>query len=166
MRLIAPQLVFHDLRAELFGPSSWNNSLLLREAGASMEQAVVPSDVAMIPEARRQRFEELWERRYPRTPSSPISLKAYMATLRIIDALAPDALNTRQRLTSRLASGLAEGDGSEGDRTSQRLRFVDGGELRALPVGLFPGLAFAAPDPLRPGLEELPDDAEGPGRRP
>ena len=47
---------FHDLRAELFGLSSWNNSLLLREAGASMEQAVMPSEVALIPESRRQRF--------------------------------------------------------------------------------------------------------------
>ena len=156
MRLIAPQLIFHDLRAELFGPSSWNNSLLLREAGASMEQAVVPSEVALIPEARRQRFEQLWRRRFPGTPSSSIGLKSYMATTRIIDALDAEGGDTRQRLRSRIEIGLLEAGPEDGAMGSQPLRVVRNGQLVALPVGLFPGLAPPEPEPGLPGLDELP----------
>ncbi|RKZ11370.1 hypothetical protein DRQ32_06090 [bacterium] len=151
MRLIAPQLIFHDLRAELFGPSSWNNSLLLREAGASMEQAVVPSDVALIPEARRQRFEDLWRRRYPHTPSSSIGMKSFMATSRIIDALDPEGMDTRQRLRERLEVGLQEGDEDGGAASSQPLRVVRASELVALPVALLPGLTA----PVEGDLESL-----------
>ncbi len=156
MRLIAPQLIFHDLRAELFGPSSWNNSLLLREAGGSMEQAVVPSEVALIPEARRQRFEELWRRRFPGTPSSSIGLKSFMATSRIIDALDPEGGDTRQRLRARIEIGLLEADPQDGAMNSQPLRVVRNGSLEALPVALFPGLAPPEPEPGLPGLDELP----------
>jgi ABC-type branched-subunit amino acid transport system substrate-binding protein len=160
MRLIAPQLIFHDLRAELFGPSSWNNSLLLREAGASMEQAVVPSEVALIPEARRQRFEELWRRRHPGTPSSSIGLKSFMATTRIIDALDPEGGDTRQRRRSRIETGLLEADPQDGAMSSQPLRVVRNGSLEALPVSLFPGLASPEPESSLPGLDELPSGEE------
>lgn len=150
MRLIAPQLIFHDLRAELFGPSSWNNGLLLREAGASMEQAIVPSDVALIPEARRDTFEELWRRRNPRTPSSAIGMKSFMAVSRIIEALDPEGGDTRQRLRERIEAGLQESGDEDGDASVQPLRVVRDGELVALPVGLLPGLAPRQTDHLTP----------------
>jgi branched-chain amino acid transport system substrate-binding protein len=153
MRLIAPQLVFHDLRAELFGPSSWNNGMLLREAGASMEQAVVPSDVALIPEARRERFEELWGRRFPNSPSTAIGLKGYLAAVRVIEALDPEGGDTRARLRSRLERGLEAPDPAATEDSSQPLRVIRDGRLEALPVALLPGLA---PRDIEPQLEEYP----------
>jgi branched-chain amino acid transport system substrate-binding protein len=163
MRLIAPQLTFHDLRAELFGLSSWNNSLLLREAGASMEQAVMPSEIALIPEARRQRFEDLWRRRFSNTSSTPIGLKAYMAALTVIEALDPEGRSTRQRLTTRLEAGFVEMDATEGDDSAAPLRVVRAGELVGLPIALFPGLVDPDPDDLVPEgplEDELVEDDE------
>ena len=151
MRLIAPQLTFHDLRAELFGLSSWNNSLLLREAGASMEQAVMPSEVALIPEQRRQRFEDLWRRRFPSTSSTPIGLKSYMATLTLIEALDPEGGDTRQRLRARLDAGFVEMDTSEGDESAVPLRVVRAGSLVGLPIAIFPGLVVPEPEEFLPG---------------
>lgn len=151
MRLIAPQLTFHDLRAELFGLSSWNNSLLLREAGASMEQAVMPSEVALIPEERRQRFESLWRRRFPNSSSTPIALKSYMAALTVIEALAREGGDTRQRLRTSLEAGFVEMDATDGDDSAAPLRVVRAGELVGLPIAIFPGLVDPQP-------EQLPED--------
>lgn len=163
MRLIAPQLIFHDLRAELFGPSSWNNGLLLREAGASMEQAIVPSDVASIPEARRDRFEELWRRRFPNSPSTAIGLKGYLATVRIIEALSPEGLDTRARLRERLEVGLETPDVTVAGGGTQPLRVVRDGQLEALPVALLPGLA---PREIEPVLEDFVPPAGDAQREP
>jgi ABC-type branched-subunit amino acid transport system substrate-binding protein len=163
MRLIAPQLIFHDLRAQLFGLSSWNNSLLLREAGASMEQAVTPSEVALIPEDKRLRFEELWRRRFPQTSSTPIALKSYMAALQVIDSLDPEGRDTRQRLRLRLEENLLEMEPKGGDETTAPLRVVRGGELVGLPVALFPGLAPTPEVPEIPpedGLDGLDEAGE------
>lgn len=158
MRLIAPQLVFNDLRAELFGPSSWNNGMLLREAGGSMEQAVVPSDVALIPEARRARFEELWDRRFPNSPSTAIGLKGYLATMRIIESLDPEGRDTRARIRARLESSIEGPDPAATDRSAQPLRIVRDGRLEALPVALLPGLA---PRPVEPELEDFGPSGAG-----
>jgi ABC-type branched-subunit amino acid transport system substrate-binding protein len=151
MRLIAPQLTFHDLRAELFGLSSWNNSLLLREAGASMEQAVMPSEVPLIPEERRQRFESLWRRRFPNSSSTPIALKSYMAAVTVIEALGREGGDTRQRLRTSLEAGFVEMDATDGDDSAAPLRVVRAGELVGLPIAIFPGL-------VEPQPEQLPDD--------
>ena len=97
MRLIAPQLTFHDLRAELFGLSSWNNSLLLREAGASMEQAgsrmdnivkmtVLLTDREHYPVMRRTEF-EYYRRHAPRLVEDPPA-----STVMIVELGKPDYL--------------------------------------------------------------------------
>ena len=123
-----------------------------------MEQAVVPSDVALVPEARRERFEELWNRRFPNSPSTAIGLKSYLATMRIIESLDPEGKDTRARLRLRLESGLEGPDPAAADRASQPLRIVRDGQLEPLPVALLPGLA---PRAVEPELEDF--EARGVG---
>ena len=162
MRLIAPQLVFQDLRAQLLGPSSWNNSLLVREVGPSLDRAIFPSDVALIPEDERLRFERLWDRRFPSSASNAFGLKTYFAVHRVVEALDRESGNTRQRLRDRIEGGFLSAAGGETGPGGglQRLRMIQDGRIREFPSELFPGLARAsAPvdSTLMPFLPELED---------
>lgn len=158
MRLIAPQLVFHDLRAQLLGPSSWGNSLLLREAGTSMERAIFPSSVALISADDQARFEELWSRRRPGSPSDPIGLKTFFAVRRVIDALDPDAGNTRTRVRDRIEAGLIGGGVARGETGLERLAMIEGGAIVPFPAHIFP-VPRLAPAPVD-SMELLPFDFE------
>jgi len=138
MRLIAPQLVFHDLRTQLLGPSSWGNSLLVREAGDSMQRAVFPSSVALISSADQENFDSLWSRRRPGTPSDPIGLKTYFATRRVIEALDPEAGTTRLRVRDRIEAGLLGGDTSGRGTGLERLSIIEGDQIVSFPAQIFP----------------------------
>lgn len=162
MRLIAPQLVFQDLRSQLLGPSSWNNSLLVREVGSSLDRAVFPSDVALIPEIERERFESLWQRRYPSSPSNAFGLKTYFAARHVIEVLDRETGNTRLRARDRLEAAFFAGGGETATRGLQPLRMIDGSSILAFPAEVFPiALVAAAPvdtlDVQRvPDIEDLP----------
>lgn len=159
MRLIAPQLVFQDLRSQLLGPSSWNNSLLFREVGASLDRAVFPSDVALIPEADRQRFDQLWARRYPASPNNAFGLKTFFAARHVIEVLDREAGNTRQRARDRLEAAFFAGGGEAAALGLPPLRMFQEGGVVVFPSELFPMLAVTAPaDTLAApeSFEELP----------
>lgn len=145
MRLIAPQLVFHDLQAQLLGPSSWNSPGLVREVGADMDRAIFPSDLALIPEAEKQRFSELWRRKHGQRPSSDFALKGWFSMRAIVEALAGGARD-REALREELAGRFATGVGGAG---IERLRILDAGSIKPLPAELFPQ-AGAGFSPARP----------------
>ena len=172
VRLIAPQLVFHDLRVQLLGLSSWNNSLLLREAGSALDRAVFPSDVALIPEEQRERFEELWSRRFRQRASNPFGLKSYFGLRRIIEGLDPQGGNTRDRLRASLEAGLlGQSGGIAVAGGLERLRIVHDGQIEAFPVALFPSLARVGvpldrAEPFPGPLEEVPAQTPGSGASP
>ncbi len=147
MRLIAPQLVFHDVRAQLLGMSSWDNQLLTREVGPSMHRAVFPSSAALISESDEAHFDSLWGRRHRSTPRNPngIDLKTYYAVRRVIAALDRESGNTRARLRTRVETGLMAGSVEQDPGTSAlgRLRMIEDDDVVAFPVDLFPGSAPA-----------------------
>ena len=155
MRLIAPQLVFHDVRAQLMGMSSWDNQLLTREVGPSMHRAIFPSSAALISESDEAHFDTLWSRRHRATARNPngIDLKTYYAVRRVIAGLDRESGNTRTRLRDRVETGLMAGsvDEADGARGLERLRMIEGSEVAAFPVELFPaGAPAPAPsDTLR-----------------
>jgi branched-chain amino acid transport system substrate-binding protein len=137
MRLIAPQLTFYDLETQLLGPSSWNNSLLGREVGEYLDRAIFPTDMALIPEAERARFEELWQRRYPSTSSSPFALKTYFAVRSVLEAI-HEGIRSREDLQAYLEQQLSFG-GETGARLGmEKLRMLEDGQAEAFPVALFP----------------------------
>ena len=147
MRLIAPQLVFHDLRAQLLGLSSWDNAMLLREAGSSMHRALFPSSAALISTDDEAHFDQLWSRRHRSVPrdKNRIDLKSYFAARRVIEALDRESGTTRVRLRDRIEDGFLAGDasGSVSGRKLERLRMIEEGEIVAFPTELFPLADFA-----------------------
>jgi branched-chain amino acid transport system substrate-binding protein len=159
MRLIAPQLVFRDVRTQLLGPSNWNNSMLLREAGASLERAVFPSDVAAVPEEERQRFEELWRRRTPGSPPDAIGLKSYFAMRSVVGALDRETGNTRQRVRDRLDAILLSGGEASQAGLLQPLRVVQDGRVTVFPAAAFPPrfTAHAQADSANAGITVIED---------
>jgi ABC-type branched-subunit amino acid transport system substrate-binding protein len=151
IRLIAPQLTFHDLETQLFGPSSWNNSLLEGEVADYLDRAIFPSDIALIPEGERARFEELWERRFRQSSVNPFALKTYYAVRQILTAISGGA-RTRDDLLTAMQQALSfEGEG--GRRLGmEKLRVLDEGKIEPFPVGVFPEVVE---EPSPSGLFDL-----------
>jgi branched-chain amino acid transport system substrate-binding protein len=149
MRLLAPQLVFNDLRAQLLGPSNWNNSALLRQAGDSMDRAVVPSDQAMVSQEEAEHFTRQWRRRFPQRAASPFAEKSYFAMRRVLESLDPSGEDTRERLRNKIESA-ALSSGRHGESPFQKLRVLTPDGAEAFPVEDLPGLqeaeATALPD--------------------
>lgn len=161
MRLLAPQLVFHDLRVQLLGPSSWNSSSLVREAGESLDRAIVPSDLALVSESDREHFERQWRRRFTDRAASPFAMKTYFALWRVIDSLDPEGNDTRERLRAAIESGLFAGDGAYEFRGGlEKLRVIVDEEIEAFPVAAFPQLT-PPPAPSFEELEKLEDEGTG-----
>ena len=113
-----------------------------------MERAIFPSSVALISQADQDHFEELWSRRRPGTPSDPIGLKSYFAVRRVIEALDPEAGNTRTRVRDRIEARLVGGEAGARSTGLERLAMIEAGEIVPFPVELFPlpALVPAAPD--------------------
>jgi branched-chain amino acid transport system substrate-binding protein len=154
MRLIAPQLVFQDLPAQLLGVSSWNSSLLTRELGESMDRAIFPSDIALIPERERTRFETQWSRRFRESASNPFGLKSYFALRFVLESL-ESRPGTRLRLREQLEQRLEFSSDDPGGSGLDKLRMMDGREIVSFPAHLFPWLLTE-----RPRETELPSDPE------
>jgi branched-chain amino acid transport system substrate-binding protein len=152
MRLIAPSLTFYGIETQLLGPSSWNNSLMLRESGDSLDRALFPSDIAQIPESERQRFEELWERRYRGQPSSQFALKTYFAVGRILDAMDSGA-DSREALQVYFEEHFS----SQGVLGLEKLRMLVDGKFEPFPVGMFPVAALPSPLPAVAPVEKMED---------
>jgi len=146
MRLLAPQFTFYEVETQLLGPSGWNNSLLSREVGDYLDRAIFPSDIALIPNAERDRFDALWRRRFPGSPSSPFALKTYFAVQQILLAL-EEGVEGRDAMRVHLDRRL--GFGGESARLGlEKLRMLVDGEVQPFPLDIFPGAA-----PIVPGLQ-------------
>ncbi|HEX9641200.1 MAG TPA: penicillin-binding protein activator [Candidatus Krumholzibacteria bacterium] len=144
MRLIAPQLTFNGIETQLLGPSSWNNSLLGREVGEFLDRALFPSDIALIPEAERERFHELWDRRYRGQPSNPFALKSYFAVRRVLEAMA-DGADSRESLQQYFEEHFSIG-GADRRLGLEKLRMLVDGKFEPFPVEIFPVVATVPED--------------------
>jgi branched-chain amino acid transport system substrate-binding protein len=152
MRLLGPQLVFNDLRVQLLGPSTWNNSSLLRQAKDSLDRAVIPSDQALVSQEQSEHFARQWRRRFPERAASPFAQKSYFAMRRVIDSLDPDGEDTRERLRSKIESAFLM-PGESGDSPFEKLRVLVDGSPRLFPVADFPGLTAPMADAAMDSLE-------------
>ncbi len=141
MRLIAPQLTFYGVETQLLGPSSWNNTLLTREVGEFLDRALFPSDIALIPPSDRDRFEDLWRRRFPQVSSNPFGLKTYFAVKAVLDAYDQGARSREEMLTA-LAMHIDGGGGALG---LDKLRMVQGTGIEPFPYTAFPNVYVAEP---------------------
>ncbi len=144
MRLLGPQLVFHDLRVQLLGPSTWINTGLLRQAQDSLDRAVVPSDQALVSQAESEHFARQWRRRFPERAANPFAQKSYFAMRRVINSLDPTGEDTRERLRSKIAAAFLA-PGLQGGSPFLKLRVLAEGKEFPFPVEDFPGLQNPPP---------------------
>lgn len=136
MRLLAPQFTFYRVETQLLGPSSWNNSLLSREVADYLDRALFPSDIALIPNAERDRFETLWRRRFAGAPPSPFALKTYFAVQQVLTAI-EEGVDGRVAMQAHLDATFGFG-GDSALLGLEKLRMLVDGEVELFPVGIFP----------------------------
>lgn len=137
-RLIAPQLPYYQLDVQLLGLSSWNSASLIGEVGDNLERAIFPSEIALMEQAQRDRFEQLWRsQRGSDQGVSPFALKTYFATALVLEAAAAGARTPRdvQRHLGAQFAARAHGQGAD---PLVSLRVVEAGVIAPFPVAAFP----------------------------
>ena len=107
MILLGPQLDFYRVGALVLGTSNWNSPKLLRKAGVVMERAIFPSDAVLFPPHWRESFAADWRPEHLPSETTPLALKAYQATMMVLETLARDDIQRRQRLAEALQERLA-----------------------------------------------------------
>jgi ABC-type branched-subunit amino acid transport system substrate-binding protein/predicted negative regulator of RcsB-dependent stress response len=93
--LIAPQLLFHDVKVPFLGSSGWSNQELLRLADRSVEGSVfVDGFFPDSPDPVMHDFVERYRRRFQSTPSL-FAAQAYDATRLVLEAIKRGASSGR-----------------------------------------------------------------------
>lgn len=153
MRLIAPQLTFYQLEVQLLGLSSWNRPRLAEGAGDILEGAIFPSETALMAPGERERFQELWKRRYHDDEVNPFALKTYFATRRLLNAIQGGA-RSRSALSEELIQNIIPTDRSRNLLSNESsLRMLENGKVVPFPSEVFG-------DPIGPILPDLPSPNE------
>ncbi|TFG85781.1 MAG: hypothetical protein E4H17_04730, partial [Gemmatimonadales bacterium] len=107
MVLLGPQLDFFKSGALVLGLSNWNSDRLIERAGAVLERALLPSDLAMFQPRWTSEFNARWvEANYPRE-ATPLALRAYQATRMLLDTIQQSGAINRAQLDAALRSRLA-----------------------------------------------------------
>lgn len=141
MVLLGPQLDFYGLGALLLGPSAWNSSRLLDEAGTVMERSVFAAAAVAYPVAWSADFAAAWPHTDNDEDATDVGRRAYLAMRLALETmvespgLPADELATTMR--DALAGGSAALEGPERYATTVRM-IVDGA------VAPFPGDLFMA----------------------
>jgi hypothetical protein len=114
---------------------------LIAEVGGDLQQAIFPSDIALMGRAQRDRFEQLWREEHGSDQSvSPFALKTYFATSLVLEAVGAGA-QSPQEVQRHLAEALpARARGQGGDPLAS-LQVVDRGAIVPFPAGAFPAPA-------------------------
>jgi branched-chain amino acid transport system substrate-binding protein len=93
--LIAPQLLFYDIKVPLLGSNGWNSLELLRLADRSLEGAIFVDGFFLdSPDPGIREFVERYRRRYQSNPTL-FAAQAYDAARLILDAVRHGALTGR-----------------------------------------------------------------------
>jgi len=93
--LIAPQLLFHDVKVPFLGSSGWNNQELLKLADRSVEGSVfVDGLFPDSPDPAMHDFVERYRRQFQATPSL-FAAQAYDATRLVLEAIKRGASSGR-----------------------------------------------------------------------
>lgn len=93
--LIAPQLVFYDIKVPMLGSNGWNSPDLLRLSDRWLEGSLfVDGFFVDSPDPAIQEFVDRYRRRYQANPSV-FAAQAYDATRLVLDALRRGATNGR-----------------------------------------------------------------------
>lgn len=94
--LIAPQLLFYDIRVPLLGANGWNAPALLRLADTSVEGGIFVDGFHLdSPDPDVVDFVSRFQRRYQQAPSL-FAAQAYDAARLVIDALRRGATSSRE----------------------------------------------------------------------
>jgi len=174
MVLLGPQLDFFKSGSLLLGLSNWNSNRLTERAGAVLERALLPSDLAMFQPRWTSEFNAAWvEANYPRE-ATPLALRAYQATRMLLDTIQQSGAVNRAQLTAALRSRLASREFSaEGlDSFGQSVRMFRSGEVIRFPAELFAdawacesaladSLAGIEGGSLPEGLADDPEEGQG-----
>jgi branched-chain amino acid transport system substrate-binding protein len=159
MVMLGPQLDFYKSGALILGLSNWNSERLSERAGAVLEGAVLPSDLAMFQPLWTTEFNARWvEANYPRE-ATPLALKAYQATRMLLETIQQSGATNRGQLAAALGSRLATREfNAEGlDSFGQSVRMYRSGEIIHFPAELF-AEAWAVESALADTLGGLFDD--------
>lgn len=139
MVLLGPQLDFYGVGALLIGPSAWNSSRLLDEAGTVMERAVFAAAAVAYPVDWTTDFTAAWPRVEGDEDVTDVGRRAYLAmrlaleTMAATPGLPPDDLAATMR--DALAGGTAADEGPE--RYATTVRMVLDGAIAPFPGDLF-----------------------------
>jgi branched-chain amino acid transport system substrate-binding protein len=139
MILLGPQLDFYGLGALVMGLSNWNSPKLRREVGSIMERAIFPSDAATLPAEWTEQFESDWRPQHLPPDATPVALKAYQATMLVLDTLAREGVERRGDLATALRQRLEVGrvQVENLEVFSRGLRMFSNGRTVPFPVELF-----------------------------
>ena len=107
--LIAPQLLFHDIKVQVLGSNGWNSPDLLRLGDRSLEGSVfVDGFFQGSPDPDLRDFVERYKRRFQTSPSL-FAAQAYDATRAVLEAIRKGATTgkaVREHLLKQEASSL------------------------------------------------------------
>jgi ABC-type branched-subunit amino acid transport system substrate-binding protein len=99
--LLAPQLLFYDVKVPLLGSSTWNSGDLLRLAGNSIDGSVFVDGFFLdSPEQNVREFVDRYRKRYQSDPSL-FAAQAYDATRVVLEAVRKGA-STGQEVYEQL----------------------------------------------------------------
>jgi branched-chain amino acid transport system substrate-binding protein len=139
MILLGPQLDFYKMRALVLGLSNWNSPRLFRAVGAGLEQALFPSDTALFPADWTHQFHAAWQPEHAPPEATPVALKAYQATMLILDSLVSEEIETRGALMAALRQRLEvhQLDAAGPEAYANVVRMHHNGEIVPFPSEMF-----------------------------
>ena len=173
MILLGPQLDFYKMSSLVMGLSNWNSTRLFQAVGAGLERAIFPSDTALFPAEWAQQFHAAWHPEHAPPEATPVALKAYQATMLILDTLAREEIETRRALAMSLRQRLEihQLDAAGPEAYAKVVRIHQNGEVVPFPADMFTDTWQAKADTLTPtaavdslttpGAQESPPPGEG-----
>jgi len=100
----------------------------------------------------------LWLRRFHEERTNPFGLKTYWATRQVLAAIS-DGAKSRGVLKEELNRRLVlQAGGADSSDDSRALRYLVAGDVKTLPLGIFPPLADASADEIEAPQRDFPLD--------
>ncbi len=155
MILLGPQLDFYKVGALIMGLSNWNSPRLFSRVSSGMDRALFPSDTALFPAEWTDHFHREWHPEHVPAEATPLALKAFQATMLVLDSLAREGVEERHALAAALHRRLEvrQIDVEGPEAFARVVRMYYGGEVVPFPATLFVDTWQAAADTLLSGAD-------------